>query len=108
MALLAVVPAITLLMVWTNETHGLIWSSVELDTSGQFSILDLTYGWGFLVNIGSAYIWLILGSALLLQALVRSQHLYRRQAVILLVGVLAPWVGTLYTSQARALSPTSI
>ena len=46
---------------------------------------------------------LLLGTLLLIQALIRSPRLYRRQAGALLISVLAPWVGNaLYVS---GLSP---
>ncbi len=31
--LLAIMPLLTLLLAWTNESHGLIWSDMRLDTS---------------------------------------------------------------------------
>ena len=46
-ALLAIVPLVTLLLVWTNDAHGLIWRDIRLDTSGSFSVMDLTHGAGF-------------------------------------------------------------
>ncbi len=91
--LLAMMPLLTLLLVWTNDSHGLIWSDTGLDTVGSFSVLYLTYGAFFWVWVIYSYTLVLLGSALILQALVRSPHLYRRQAVALLIAALAPWVG---------------
>jgi PAS domain S-box-containing protein len=101
--LLAIVPVITLLLAWTNEFHGLIWSEVGLDVSDRLPGLDLTYGRWFWVNAGYIYLSLLFGSFLLLQTILRSPHLYRRQAGALLIGMLAPWAGNaLYLS---GLSP---
>ncbi len=98
-----ILPIITLLLAWTNEFHGLIWSEVGLDASDTLPGLDLTYGRWFWVNAGYTYLSLLLGSFLLIQAFLRSPHLYRRQAGALLVGMLAPWAGNvLYLS---GLSP---
>jgi len=102
-ALLAIVPLLTLMLVWTNDLHGLIWSNIRQDTSGSFLVLDLTYGAGFWVNFAYSYLLIMLGTVLFLQALVRSPYLYRGQAGALLIGALAPWVGNaLYIS---GLSP---
>ena len=100
---LSIVPCFTLLLVWTNDVHGLIWSSVKLDNSGSFPMLDLTYGAWWWVNFVYSYLLLLLSTFLLVQVLVRSPHLYRGQAGALLIGALAPWVGNvLYVS---GLSP---
>jgi len=101
--LLAIVPLVTLLLAWTNEAHGLIWSDTRLATSGSFSVLDLTYGAWFWVNIAYSYLFILLGSFLFLQEVLHSPHLYRGQASALLIGALAPWLGNvLYVS---GLSP---
>jgi len=103
LVLLAIEPLVTLLLHWTNEVHGLIARDVRLDTSGSFPVLDLTYGAGFWVYIAYSYLLLLLGTFLLLQALIRSPRLYRGQAGAVLIAALAPWAGNvLYIS---GLSP---
>ncbi|MEE9617992.1 MAG: histidine kinase N-terminal 7TM domain-containing protein [Anaerolineae bacterium] len=105
LALLSIVPVITLLLAWTNDAHGLIWSSIKLDNSGSFPMLDLTYGVWWWVNFACSYVLLLLSTFLLVRALIHSLHLYRGQATALLIGTLAPWVGNvLYVS---GLSPIS-
>ena len=91
--LLMISPLITLLLTWTNEAHNLIWSTIELDTSGSFSMLDLTYGPWFWIHSTFSYLLLLLGTLLLIRSFIRSPQLYRGQTVALLIGVLAPWVG---------------
>jgi PAS domain S-box-containing protein len=101
--MLVIEPFVILLLIWTNDVHYLFYSSIRLDTSGSFSVLDLTYGAWFWVNAAYSYLLLLLGTFLLIQALMRSPHLYRGQAGALLVGALAPWIGNvLYVS---GLSP---
>ena len=92
-ALLAIVPLVTLLLIWTNDLHGLIWSDVRLDTSGFFPLLDLTYGAWWWAHAAYSYLLLLLGTLLLIQAFIRSPHLYRGQVSALLIGALVPWVG---------------
>ena len=97
--LMAIVPLVTLSLVWTNDAHGLIWSYIEMDTSGTFSLLDLTYGVGAWVHATYSYLLLLFGTGLLIQTLLRSPYLYRGQASALLLGALAPWLGNvLYVS----------
>jgi hypothetical protein len=88
LALLAAVPLATLLLVATNEAHGLVWSRTALSPSGRFLTLD--YGAGFWVY---SYVLLVLGTCYLITMLVRSPRVYREQGVALLLAVAAPWVG---------------
>src|SRR5262245_56455796 len=39
-ALLTLVPIITVLLVWTNELHHLVWSMVRIDRSTSVALLD--------------------------------------------------------------------
>ena len=95
---IVIVPFITLFLVWTNELHGLIWRTSGLDTSVSFSVRFLTYGPWFWLHTLYSYLLLVIGTILIIQALIRSPHLNRGQAIALLISVLAPWVGNaLYT-----------
>jgi PAS domain S-box-containing protein len=100
MAILAIEPLITLLLVWTNGFHGLVESNIRVDTSGSFSALVVTYGPWYWINIAYSYLLLFLGAiliCLLIQTLKRSAHLYRGQAGALLIAVAAPWLGNALT-----------
>ena len=100
-AILAVEPLVTLLLVWTNQFHGLIESKIRLDTSGSFSALVMTYGGWYWINIAYSYVLLLFGTlliCLLIPALIRSASLYWGQVSALLIAVLAPWVGNALTT----------
>ena len=99
LAALTIEPCVILLLVWSNDIHGLIWQKIELDTSGLFSVLDLIHGPFFWAHIAYSYLLLLGGTIVLLRTLVRSPRLYRGQAIVVLISVLAPWVGNvLYIS----------
>lgn len=91
LVLLTIEPLVTLLLVWTNEVHGLIYSNIEVYTNGSFSKLDETFGTWAWVDVAYSYMLLMLGTLLLIQALIRSPRLYRRQVGALLIGAFAPW-----------------
>ncbi len=92
--LLFIVPLLTLLAIWTNEAHNLMWSNVVIDSSAPFPILDWTRGVGFWAFTVYSYILLLIGTVLLVEAVFRSKELYRGQAAVLLIGALVPWVGS--------------
>ena len=99
-AILMVEPLVTLLLVGTNEYHGLIESNIRLDTSGSFAALEVTYGAWYWINIAYSYLLLFVGAILicmLIQSLMRSARLYVGQAGALLIAVAAPWVGNAVT-----------
>jgi PAS domain S-box-containing protein len=91
LALLAAIPAITLLLVATNEAHRLVWSRTALDRSGTFLLIE--HGAWFWVYLSYSYLVLLGGTVALISALIRSPRLYRRQGTAVLAGVAVPWVG---------------
>jgi PAS domain S-box-containing protein len=92
---LFIVPVLTLLLVWTNEFHELIWMNVTLNTDGRFVRMDFSRGPWYWVNVIYAYALILLSILLLLRSLLRSRGLYRRQFAALLIGSLFPWLGNL-------------
>ena len=103
LALLCVPPAVTLLLVATNEAHGLIWPATELVREDGIWDLRLAHGAGFWVQWGYSYVLLLIGTVLLVSTLLRPSRLYRMQGAVLLLGVAAPWAGNaIYVS---GLSP---
>lgn len=102
-ALLSIAPLGTVLLVFTNEVHGLIWKHVALDATGPFAVLNKTYGLGFWIFVIYAYSLLSLACLLLVEMLVRSPRLYAWQATALLLATLGPW--TLSALDVMNLNP---
>ena len=104
--LLGVEPLVTLLLAWTNGAHGLITSSLVLDTSASYTAQIVTYGPWFWVNVVYTYLLILLGTLLIgvfIQMLVRSASLYRGQVGALLIATIVPWVASALT--ITGLSP---
>ena len=93
LALLSALPLITLLLAWTNEGHGLVWSSTGLNEDGPFPALEVDHGAWFWVHLSYSYLLLLIGTILLISMLTRSPNLYRKQNLALLLAVAIPWVG---------------
>ncbi|MCI0394439.1 MAG: hypothetical protein L0322_05825, partial [Chloroflexi bacterium] len=93
--LLLIVPVPILLLLWTNDSHHLFWSTVNFDDSGSFNMLSFTFGPVFWVHTAYDYLLLTLGVLTLTQVFLRSPWLYRRQVAALLIGTLLPWVANM-------------
>jgi PAS domain S-box-containing protein len=93
LALLSTIPFVTLVLAWTNEAYGLVWSSTRLNRDAPFPALEVEHGAWFWVHLSYSYLLLLVGTILLITMLNRSPHLYRKQNLALLVAVSVPWVG---------------
>jgi PAS domain S-box-containing protein len=92
LALLAIEPLITVVLVWTNDFHGLMRRDVHLDTAGPFPVVGKTYGPWFWVHAAYTYLLLLITIYLLVKALRRASPLHRRQTLVLLIGFLLPLI----------------
>lgn len=96
LALLGIMPLLTILVVWTDSMHHFFRSAASLDSGGQFAVLDVRLGPAFWVHTAYSYLLLGLGSFLLIRGVIGSPHLYRGQAATMLTGALIPWVGNAF------------
>jgi PAS domain S-box-containing protein len=95
-AALLVIPVIVLVLAWTNEWHGLIWRQLTLaSTGGPTVMLEVTHGAGFYLHIVYSYLSLGIGSFLLAREFIGSWRVYQRQALLMVLGIAAPWAGNL-------------
>jgi PAS domain S-box-containing protein len=94
-ALLAIIPLVTLCLVWSNQFHGLIWRQVQLLSIGPVQMLEIHHGPWFWVYWIYSYGLLFLGSFRLVRALFGTVHLHRWQTRLALLAVLIPWFGNL-------------
>ena len=91
--LLGIIPAVTQVLVWTNEMHGLIWRTYGLNGSGSYPVLERTHGIWFWVFLVYGYGLCLIGMLLLARVLFQRSGVYRSQAAILLLGCTVPFVG---------------
>lgn len=91
-ALLLVIPAITLIFAWTNGRHELIWQDMALNDTEPPFLVEFTRGPWYWVHI--VFIWGCLGAGvwLLIGQWRKVVGLYRKQVNIFLAGMLLPLV----------------
>ena len=96
--LLALLPSTFLtLLAWTNELHGLIWTTTGTVTMGSLVFFDRTYGGAFYAAMGYLYAVDLLSMSVMIIAIRRSPAVYRTQLQNLLWATLLPLIGNLVT-----------
>ena len=88
--LLSIIPFTTLILVWTNSFHELVWRGAHLETSGPFIVIAKTYAPWFWVHTVYSYLLVLLGTIILIERQFRPPRLYRSQSIAILVGVFIP------------------
>jgi len=105
-AFLAIEPLITILGVWTNDSHGLFWTHIRLETFDNLRVRVATHGILFWVHLIYSYLFILVGTILLLQMVIRTQTPFRKQTFFTLIGVVTPWVGNaIYVSGRNPFHP---
>jgi PAS domain S-box-containing protein len=93
---LLIMPLTTLVMVWSNELHGLFRSEVYQVQVGSFVVLEATLGPFFWIHTAYSYLLLLTGTLLLVRNLLHMPSPARKQAGGLLIGLSAPWIGNFF------------
>ena len=113
--LLALEPALMLLLVWTNDWHRLVWTEIGMvQIRGWLEIWQSTEGIALWAHVAYSYVLLLLGTGLLADMLIRSPRYFRGsarhrgQVVALLVGLLAPWVANIVSTTGLISFPLDL
>lgn len=84
---LAVLPTIIILLVWTNNFHGLVRYGIHMDYSGEFPVISKKYGPAFFIHATYSQSLNILAGILLIKAVFYKNTVYRKQALSLFIGL---------------------
>jgi PAS domain S-box-containing protein len=92
LVILSVVPLMTLFLIFTNDSHGLMWSNVALNEVDPFLPLAETRGLGYwLMIVGYSYFVLLVAVVIFVRRVVVSRSLYRRQAAPMILVSCGAW-----------------
>ncbi len=97
LALLLILPLLTVIVVFTNPWHHLYWQNVELATYPGYSSLYAEHGPWFWVHTVYSYGLVLSTSATALSMLIRLWRAYQRQVLLLSIGLFIPLAGDLLT-----------
>ena len=104
-AWLWILPAATLLLVFSNGQHGWFWSEIKPASSEPGAHLIYTHGPAFWVAALYNYLLILIGTVTLLDAILRGEGVDRRQALSLLAGAIVTWVANM--AYLSGLSPVA-
>lgn len=93
--LLMTIPVITLLLVWTNNLHHLHYKSVSVDRSGEFPLLSIESGPWYIVHTIYFYLLLAWGVFLLIDKFRRSDPVFKKQNLSVMIAAFIPWIANL-------------
>jgi len=91
-AMLWVLPVITILLAFTNELHGYIWSGFTPVEEGTRLVYQ--YGAWFWIAVAYSYLLLLIGSIHLVDAVFRILKLRLSQIYILFFAIATPWMAS--------------
>jgi PAS domain S-box-containing protein len=92
---LYLVPALTIVAVFTNAHHQLIWSHAWINTEGPVPALAYHRGTGFWIFVAYSYGLLLAGTLDLLYRHLFSGEIESRHLWVMLIGLLLPWASNL-------------
>ena len=92
---LLVMPLLTLLLVFTNNSHMWVWHNNHLVINDSFVALGVTFSWWFWVHTAYSYFLLLVGTVTLLRNLFNMPGIYRQQMIVLLTAVALPWLSNI-------------
>ncbi len=90
--LLTIVPAGVLALVWTAPYHSWFYADTFIRTVDGVALLETPPAIGHRINIVYSYGLLLVGTGLIVGETVTNNRLYRRQSLVLLACLSAPWL----------------
>lgn len=89
--LLAIIPAITMLILLTNDYHSLFWTSITPRVEQLRLGIDTRYGPWFWVHVAYSYTCVLIGAYAIVRFARQTVRLFFFQTVAILIAVAVPW-----------------
>lgn len=96
--LISLIPFTTLILLWTNDFHQLFIIEYNTANIGILTIMHPTFGGWFWIHACYSYMLIVISIFLMLKKLATLPQIYRKQAIIMVLAMSNPLVGSaLYT-----------
>jgi PAS domain S-box-containing protein len=90
-----IVPLACLVLVWTNASHGWIWSRIGQKDAGGYTLLSIEHGFAFWIWTAYSYLCLLASTVILIRRMIVSPPEIRPQSLILVSGTAITWAGNI-------------
>jgi len=84
------------ILLLTNQYHGLIYRSIELDMNGPFPMITFEKGIFYWINTIYISIAVLAGNVLFLIMLINANKVYRGKIALMVLGSFLPWSGFIF------------
>jgi len=95
LVLLLIVPAVSVLVAFTNSAHGLLWREIRTVDYGELHTWTVVHGAWFPVHLAYSYLALATGLLAIGHAVVVRQGVHRIQAALVWLAAAIPMAGDL-------------
>jgi PAS domain S-box-containing protein len=89
------IPIIVVILAFTNELHGLLWSSITSSSNRPGEGLIYEHGPAFWLIFTFNYISLAIGTFVIIDSALRARDVYRWQMIGLIASAIIPWIGNI-------------
>ena len=89
---LYIVPFTIMILIFTDPYHHLIWENVEYLSFGPYTLTATVHGIAWWSMWVYSYALILIGVIYLLNGLLNTRYIYQKQALVLLIGSLIPWI----------------
>ncbi|MBS3748661.1 MAG: PAS domain S-box protein [Candidatus Thermoplasmatota archaeon] len=86
------IPLISLIIIFTDNFHHLFWQNIDYVFLASFVETSVVHGPAWWLFWGYAYVVIILGTMYLIRSAITLQNFYKKQAFLLLLGAVIPWI----------------
>lgn len=91
----SIVGAIMLVMVFSNELHGLVWDDIQLGDENALGRLVYSHGFGFFVFAAFSYGFMIFATYTLIRGAINASTAHRARLMLILTAAIIPLLGNL-------------
>jgi len=87
-----IISLLFLALIFTDNFHHLIWSNIEYVQVGPYLDTSVSHGMVWWLVLSYSYFLILGGTFRLARGFVNLGNVYRKQAIILLLGSFVPWI----------------
>jgi PAS domain S-box-containing protein len=88
---LYIIPSFILILIFTDPIHHLIWERIDYQSFGPYTLTVTTHGIAWWAMWMYSYVMIAIGMLYLLNGFLNTRYIYKKQALILLIGSFFPW-----------------